>query len=45
MSRKKIKQKTNKNNTKKWTEEQYEQYMKELYGMDFIAAFTKGGIL
>lgn len=44
MSRKKIKQKTNKNNIEMWTEEQYEQYMKELYGMDFIAGYTEGGV-
>lgn len=25
-------------------EEQFEQYMKELYGMDFIAGYTEGGM-
>lgn len=44
MSRKKIKYKANKNNTETWTEEQYEQYMKELFGMDFIAGYTEGGV-
>lgn len=27
-----------------WTEEQYEEYMKELYDMEFIAGFTEGGV-
>ena len=27
-----------------WTEEQYEEYMKELYGMEFIAGFTENGV-
>jgi len=29
------------NNAEVWTEEQYEEYMKEIYGMDFIAGFTE----
>jgi hypothetical protein len=41
MSRKK---KINKNDPGIWTEEQYEQYMKGLYGLDFIAAYTEGGV-
>lgn len=27
-----------------WTQEQYEEYMAGLYGMDFVAGFTDGGI-
>jgi len=27
-----------------WTEEQYEQYLKGIYGMDFIAGFTENGV-
>ena len=32
------------NNPEIWTEEQYEEYMKELYGMEFIAGFTENGV-
>lgn len=32
------------NNTEVWTQEQYEEYLKELYGMEFIAGFTENGI-
>ena len=31
-------------NVEVWTEEQYEEYMKELYDMEFIAGFTEGGV-
>ena len=31
-------------NAEVWTEEQYEEYMKELYDMEFIAGFTEGGV-
>ncbi|WP_409228488.1 hypothetical protein [Gudongella sp. SC589] len=27
-----------------WTEEQYEDYLKSLYGMEFIAGFTESGV-
>lgn len=27
-----------------WTEEQYEEYLAELYGMEYIAGFTEGGV-
>jgi hypothetical protein len=41
-----------KNNSKKrirkkneiWTEEQYEEYIMDLYDMDFVAGYTEGGI-
>lgn len=28
----------------KWTEEQYEEYLSGLYGMEYIAGFTEGGV-
>lgn len=40
----KNKRQTIKNDTEIWTEEQYEQYMKGLYGLDFIAGYTEGGV-
>lgn len=27
-----------------WTEEQYEEYIAGLYGMEFIAGFTESGV-
>ena len=27
-----------------WTEEQYEEYLKDICGMDFIAGFTENGV-
>lgn len=27
-----------------WSEEQFEQYIKELYGMDFIVGYTENGM-
>ncbi|MEL7658414.1 MAG: hypothetical protein AAGU75_21190 [Bacillota bacterium] len=27
-----------------WTFEQYEEYMRKLYGMDYVAGFTEGGV-
>ena len=42
---KKIRSKNSKcNNDEVLTEEQYEEYLKEIYGMDFIAGFTESGI-
>ena len=32
------------NNAEIWTEEQYEEYLKDIYGMDFIAGFTENGV-
>lgn len=40
---KKIK-KTKNSKVEIWTEEQYEEYLSELYGMEYIAGFTEGGI-
>ena len=37
--------KNSKNNSAEiWTEEQYEEYLKDIYGMDFIAGFTENGV-
>lgn len=27
-----------------WTEEEYEEYLKGLYGIEFIAGYTEGGM-
>lgn len=27
-----------------WTEDQYEDYLKNIYGMDFIAGLTENGV-
>ena len=32
------------NNAEIWTEEQYEEYLKDIYGMDFIAGFNENGV-
>ncbi|WP_052222492.1 hypothetical protein [Clostridium homopropionicum] len=40
---KKSKKRTNKN-VEVWTEEQYEEYLKGIYGMEFIAGFTENGM-
>ena len=44
MSKKKKSKKGKCNNAEVWTEEQYEEYMKELYGMEYIAGFTENGV-
>ena len=44
MGKKKKSKKDKSNNPEVWTEEQYEEYMKELYGMEFIAGFTENGV-
>jgi len=31
-------------NPEVWTEAQYEEYMMDLYGMEYIAAFTENGV-
>lgn len=42
---KKKKSKKNSNgNVEIWTEEQYETYMEELYGMEYIAGYTENGV-
>lgn len=32
------------NDAEIWTEEQYEEDLKDIYGMDFIAGFTEKGV-
>jgi len=44
MSKKKKYKKIISSNGEVWTEEQYEEYLQQLYGMDFIAGFTEGGV-
>ena len=44
MSNNKKVKKTFKVNNDVWSEEQFEEYIKELYGMDFIAGYTENGI-
>jgi hypothetical protein len=44
MSKKrKYKRRTN-DNLEVWSENQYEEYLKGVYGMEFIAGFTEGGV-
>jgi hypothetical protein len=44
MVRNKKSKKNKCNNSEVLTEEQYEEYIKELYGMEFIAGFTENGV-
>jgi hypothetical protein len=44
MSKKKKSKKHANNNVEVWTEEQSEEYLKGIYGMEFIAGFTKSGV-
>jgi len=44
MGKKKKSKKHINNNIERWTEEQYEEYLKGLYGMEFIAGFTESGV-
>jgi len=44
MSKNKNSKKSKFNDAEIWTEEQYEEYLKEIYGMDFIAGFTENGV-
>ncbi len=44
MSKKKKSKKHTDNGVEVWTEEQYEEYLKEIYGMEFIAGFTENGV-
>jgi len=41
MAQKKKSKKSSCGNAEVWTKEQYEEYLKELYGMEFIAGFTE----
>jgi hypothetical protein len=42
--RKKQKKKNKEKEVEVWTEEQYEDYLKGIYGLDFIAGYTEGGM-
>lgn len=44
MSKRKRVKKTKNSNAEIWTEEQYEEYLQDLYGMEFIAGFTESGV-
>ena len=44
MSKKKKIKKSRNDNVEVWTEEQYEEYLAELYNMEDIAGFTEGGV-
>ncbi len=44
MGKKKKTKKSSNNGVEVWTEEQYEEYLKDLYGMEFIAGFTENGV-
>jgi len=44
MSKNKKPKKSKCNTVEVWTEEQYEEYLKGIYGMDFIAGFTENGV-
>jgi len=44
MSRNKIPKNGKCNNVEVWTEEQYEEYIKAIYGMEFIAGATENGV-
>ena len=41
--KKKYKRRTN-DNLEVWSENQYEEYLKGIYGMEFIEGFTEGGV-
>jgi hypothetical protein len=44
MPKKKKLKKINSHNVEVWTENKYEEYMQDLYGMEFIAGFTESGV-
>lgn len=44
MSKSKKGKKTKSSKVEIWTEEQYEDYLAGLYGMEYIAGFTEGGM-
>ena len=44
MNKNKKSQKYTNKNVEVWTEEQYEEYLKGIYDMEFIAGFTEGGV-
>lgn len=44
MGKKKKSKKHTNNNVEIWTEEEYEEYLQYIYGMEFIAGFTENGV-
>lgn len=44
MGKKKKSKKHTNNKVERWTEEQAEEYLKGIYGMEFIAGFTESGV-
>jgi hypothetical protein len=44
MSKRKKVKKIKNSNVEIWTEEQYEEYLQDLYGMEYIAGFTENGV-
>lgn len=44
MGKKRKYKKQRNNKIERWTEEQAEEYLKEIYGMEFIAGFTENGV-
>jgi len=44
MSKRKKVKKTKNSKVEIWTEEQYEEYLAGVYGMEYIAGFTEGGV-
>ncbi|MNN25484.1 hypothetical protein D3C81_1389590 [compost metagenome] len=44
MSKKRKSKRKNNDNLEVWSENQYEEYLKGVYGMEFIAGFTEGGV-
>ena len=44
MSKNKKPKKSKNQNVDIWTEEEYDEYMKGLYGMEFIAGYTEDGM-
>lgn len=44
MSKRKKVKKTKNSKVEIWTEEKYEEYLAGVYGMEYIAGFTEGGV-
>ncbi|WP_286907642.1 MULTISPECIES: hypothetical protein [Clostridium] len=44
MSKKRKSKRRTNDNLEVWSENQYEEYLKGVYGMEFIAGFTEGGV-
>ena len=44
MSRNKKSKEDKCNNSELWTEDEYDEYMKDVYGMEFIAGYTENGV-